>query len=188
MRSSAGVIGLVAVLASGTGCFTNVPDVRPAEVEGFYHLYLANADNGCQFSGFDPVPPDGMPPAPVELTLWQLPDRSRLRAKVGGIVGALLPFWLGSSDLTGRVDGRAIDLELFSPNVQRGPGACVYTVKVIATATFEDQNLRQGAIRYSILTSNMANDCRSMPEGCETIQTFNGTRIASAPPQPDGGQ
>jgi hypothetical protein len=162
---------LLAALASPTlGCGED----KPANVAGRYQISLTNGMNGCQLANWQ----EGNTAQGIALTITQDPSAaSKVTGLVEGIPGGLLKLWLGSSTFAGTVHGAAIDMTIFGQNAMTA-GSCAYTTNANAQATVDLNGLITGTIRYTYAT-NKTPDC-GYRTGCETRQSFNGTR---PPPQ-----
>lgn len=171
-------------LVSLTSCFTSVPDVRAASVEGKYTVFVRPGENGCNLSAFQSAPDPKAPNGQVELSLYQAAGSAQVSGRAEGWLKLLFLFWLGSDEIKGRVDGDALDLQAFTPKSQQ-EGACVYTMGLRMTATVRGTMLVDGVVHYQPQMTSTSPDCKPL-EGCETTQLFTATR--TAPPTPlDGG-
>lgn len=141
----------------------------PINVEGEYTVAVTNGDNGCEFDNWNEG--DSTPAIPVSITQ----SGAEATADIEGGVGLYLDVILGSSTLTGLVDGNHMELTLFG-TTNGTTGNCTWTVNTTLDATLEGDFL-EGALRSEKATNGNP-DCAPI-EGCASIQNLNGTR----PPQ-----
>jgi hypothetical protein len=178
------VTALVAALASG--CFTSVPDVQPADVNGKYTMFVENANNGCGFAGFDRAEErPRMTDATLDFSLYQSPGATKVTGQFEGLALIVLVPWFGSAQLTGTVDGNKLEIRAQAVNPQ-SKGTCRYNLEVRAEATVQkDRNLSAGVVHYRPQNVGSDPDCASL-QSCETTQTFTATRV-NDPTARDGG-
>ncbi len=162
MRRVAGSLLLV-VVGAASGC-------APVDISGNYTVSLTNGDNGCDFDNWMV----GDTTSGVPMAVTQTEDQ--LQLNVGGVGGAYLDIALGSSTFNGQIQGTGVTAALVG---SRGNslGMCTFTVTVDLDASVSG-DFMEGTLTYRPVT-NMHADCAPI-EGCQSVQSFNGTR----PPPP----
>jgi hypothetical protein len=136
-----------------------------ANVAGNYSAQITNRSDGCSLgltSGQNLT---------ASFTVTQ--DGSDVSLTVEGLVaGLFLASQVGSSTLTGSVDGNDIDVER-KGNVMKTAGNCMYTINAVLKANQDGDNM-SGRVEYRAAT-NGDPDCGTR-QGCLTVQDFNASR------------
>ncbi len=143
----------------------------PANVAGNYSLNFTNNNNGCNYANWTN---GGMSTVAVVITQ----NGSAVQAVVQGVVAIYLDATFGSHTFSGTVDGNLLSLTLQGSNGGK-QGNCVYTVNAQLAATVSSDFLT-GTITYTDATNNNS-DCATL-QGCQSQQTFNGSRPPAGTP------
>ncbi|MDX2024555.1 MAG: hypothetical protein SF187_30215 [Deltaproteobacteria bacterium] len=161
-------VGALVALATSAGCWLGVPPLQNAPVSGTWSMSIKNGSDACMTDGWMPGAVSSF-----EIKLQQFgEDNEQVSAELQGILG--LAFWLGvgSSTLTGRIEGDELSLTLLGAKDEMLRG-CTYRREVRVTARVQSDRLRDGRITHIIRTDAA---CPGI-SGCELQQTFDGTRI-----------
>jgi hypothetical protein len=137
----------------------------PANVAGNYSLNFTNDNNGCNYANWTK---GAMSTVSVAITQ----NGNAVQAVVQGVVAAYLDVTFGSHTFSGTVDGDQLSLTLQGSNGGK-MGNCVYTINAQLAATASSDFLT-GTINYTDATNNNS-DCATL-QGCQSQQTFNGSR------------
>jgi hypothetical protein len=105
-------------------------------------------------------------------------SNDNVTGEVGGLAGGYLDLVLGSRIFTGSVSGNDVTMRL-TGTTMASQGTCDYSVDALLEGRLNADALN-GTITYTTVTDHAA-DCGSL-EGCETVQSFSGSR----PPPPQG--
>jgi hypothetical protein len=162
-------IPLATLLAAIAACSSNSGSgTSAASVVGNYSVSITDGQNGCSIQNFTP----GAMTTGVTVAVTQC--GSQVCANVQGLAGVYLSLGVGTSTLTGTLNGNAATLTASATHTQ---GGCMYTTTATATATF-DGNTMQGTITY---TDSGGSGCVGAMQQCTSEQTFAGSR-----PPPSG--
>jgi hypothetical protein len=151
-------------------CLLGVPELENAKVEGTWSMSVKNEANGCMFEEWAPGSVNAF-----EIKLEQFGEKkSDVNAQLQGLVG--LAFWagIGTSTLTGKIDGEELDLTLLGTKDEVTKG-CVFRREIHVTAQVQKDRFREGRIVH-MLRATPGGSCGPL-NGCQTMQTFDGTRI-----------
>lgn len=136
-----------------------------ADVAGNYTLALTSRNNGCSL-------PNWQVGAQSTATAMVTQRDGDVTMTLQGMPGIELASVIGTSTLSGSVDGEAVLLEAIGTS-SRTTGGCVYTYNAEVDAT-QDGDKMAGRIEYRTAT-NGSIDCGSR-EACLSVQDFSGTR------------
>ena len=137
----------------------------PADVSGVWSVNLTNGANGCMVSGWTA----GETAAGVPMTITQ--SGSTVTAEVGGPAAVLLNVALGTSRLTGVVNGSTVDLH--ADGRPGAEGACAFTSQLDITLRVTGDTLT-GTTSWSY-NANVSPDC-GYRATCDSVQALNGAR------------
>jgi hypothetical protein len=137
-----------------------------ADVAGEYTIAVTNQENGCMFNDWEV----GNTMSNIPLTITQ--NESAITGTIGGPAGVFLGVFLGSSELSGTVDGEDIELTRFG-TTSAVEGECSFRLNLAAVAEI-DGDFLAGDLLYTYDT-NPSPDC-GFRSTCVTRQSFNGTR------------
>ena len=98
----------------------------------------------------------------------------QVSAQLQGIAGLALWLGVGSSTLTGRIQGDKLDLTLLSERDELLRG-CVYRREIRVTTQVKGDRLRDGVITH-LFRAPAGPACPGI-DRCQAVQTFDGTRI-----------
>lgn len=142
-------------------------DDAPVNVAGVYSLNFTPGANGCNLGNW------GNPATGVELDLMQDEGSANVTGEVKGLVAIfiVMPF-LGTTQFSGRVSGRSIDV-LLDGTTMGTQGACTYHGQLHLTGDLAGDILT-GTLDITTITNHSV-DCGTL-EGCHSLETFNGSR------------
>ena len=141
-------------------------DDAPANVAGVYTLNFTAGQNGCNLANWTV----GGTSTGVELDLMQ--SGADVSGEVKQIVGALVAFYVGTAEFSGRVSGRSLDV-LLDGTKNYTQNACTFHYQLHLTGDLSGDILT-GTLDITTIT-NHSSDCGAL-DGCHSVETFNGSR------------
>lgn len=160
---------LVAASASAGCSSSNASSTSPASVAGTYTVNVTDGQNGCNIPNFT----SGAMTSDISVVVSAC--GSQVCANVQGVSGFFLSVGVGTSTLTGSIQGNTATL---TASASHANATCMYTTTATATLTF-DGNTMQGTMTYTD-SGNGSPDC-GVAQQCTSEQTFAGSR-----PPPSG--
>jgi hypothetical protein len=152
-------------VAGSIGC-GGADEPEPADLAGDYTLTVTNQQRGCPFDGWE----EGASSSGIPLTITQ--SGTDVTGVLEGLPAVFFDLWIGSSTLTGEVDGDWFEMTVLGTDA-KPDGGCEFTTNATMTGTIAGDAL-DGTIEYAQAT-NGDPDCEER-EGCSSLQAFNGTR------------